>query len=83
MSSVKMISEEEAHGKVKEIYDEIRSSLGIDFVPNMYKVMAVKPDFLEANWQKVKSVMVKPGKLDTLTREIIALSVSTVMGCRY
>ena len=23
-------------------------SLGIDFVPNMYKVMAVKPDFLEA-----------------------------------
>ena len=78
MSSVKMISEEEAHGKVKEIYDEIMSSLGIDFVPNMYEVMAVKPDFLEANWQKVKSVMVKPGKLDTLTREIIALSVSPV-----
>jgi len=83
MSSVKMISEEEAQGKVKEIYEEIRSSLGIDFVPNMYKVMAVKPDFLEVNWQKVKAVMVKPGKLDSLTREIIAVAVSAVMGCKY
>jgi len=83
MSSVKMISEEEAQGKVKEIYEEIRGSLGIDFVPNMYKVMAVKPDFLEANWQKVKAVMVKPGKLDSLTREIIAVAVSAVMGCKY
>jgi hypothetical protein len=32
MSLVKMISEEEAQGKVKEIYEEIRSSLGIDFI---------------------------------------------------
>jgi alkylhydroperoxidase/carboxymuconolactone decarboxylase family protein YurZ len=83
MSSVKMISEEESQGKVKEIFSEIKSSLGIDFVPNMYRVMAVKPDFLEANWHKVKAVMVKPGKLDTLTKEIIAVAVSSVMGCRY
>jgi alkylhydroperoxidase/carboxymuconolactone decarboxylase family protein YurZ len=45
--------------------------------------MTVKPDCLEANWQKVKAVMVKPGKLDTLTREIIAVAVSAVMGCKY
>ncbi|UCD66236.1 MAG: carboxymuconolactone decarboxylase family protein [Deltaproteobacteria bacterium] len=83
MSSVKMISEKDAQGKVKEIYDEIKGSLGIDFVPNMYKVMAVKPDFLEANWQKIKAVMVKPGKLDSLTKEVIAVAVSAVMGCKY
>jgi alkylhydroperoxidase/carboxymuconolactone decarboxylase family protein YurZ len=83
MASVKLISEQEAEGKVREIYDEIMSSLGIDFVPNMYKAMATKPGFLEANWNKVKAVMVEPGKLDRLTKEIIAVSVSAVAGCDY
>ena len=83
MPVVAMVSEEDAVGKVKEIYEEIRHSLGIDFVPNMYKTMAVKPDFLEANWEKVKAVMVQPGRLDRMTREIIAVAVSAVMGCKY
>jgi alkylhydroperoxidase/carboxymuconolactone decarboxylase family protein YurZ len=83
MPAVKMIDESGATDKVKAIYDDIRLSLGIDFVPNMYKAMAVKPDFLEANWNKIKTVMQAPGKLDTLTREIIAVAVSAVMGCRY
>ncbi len=83
MASLKLVSEEEAQGKVKEIYEEIKAQLGIDFVPNLYRSMAAKPDYLEANWNKVKTVMVKPGKLDRLTKEIIALSVSAVMGSDY
>ena len=83
MASIKMVPEEEATGKVKEIYKEIKSQLGIDFVPNLYKVMASKPDYLDANWNKVKTVMVEPGELDRLTKEIIALAVSAVQGCEY
>lgn len=83
MASIKMIPEEEAVGRVKEIYDEIKSQLGIDFVPNLYQVMAVKPDYLAANWNKVKAVMVESGKLDRLTKEIIAVAVSAVSGCEY
>jgi alkylhydroperoxidase family enzyme len=83
MASIKMISEEEATGKVKDIYGEIKSKLGIDFVPNLYKVMASKPGYLEANWNKVKAVMIAPGKLDPLTKEIIAVAVSAVNGCDY
>ena len=83
MASIKMISEEEASGKVKDIYEEIRSTLGIDFVPNLYKVMASKPDYLEANWNKVKTIMIEPGKLNRLTKEIIAAAVSAVKGCDY
>jgi alkylhydroperoxidase family enzyme len=83
MASIKMIREEEATGKVKEIYEEIKSQLGIDFVPNLYKVMASNPGYLEANWNKVKTVMIEPGKLDRLTREIIAVSVSAVNSCEY
>ncbi len=83
MASIKMISEDEATGKVKEIYADIMADLGTDFVPNLYKVMALKPGYLEANWNKVKAVMVQPGKLDQLTKEIIAVVVSAVQGCEY
>jgi hypothetical protein len=30
-----MIPEEEATGKTKDVYDEIKTELGIDFVPNL------------------------------------------------
>ena len=80
---VKMVPEDEAVGKVKGIYDEIKSQHRIDFVPNLYKVMAPNPDYLEANWSKVKAVMVAEGKLDRLTKEIIAVAVSAVNACDY
>jgi len=83
MASIKMVEETEAAGQTKEIYADIMESLGIDFVPNMYKVMASKPDYLEANWNKIKTVMKGSGKLDGLTKEIIAVAVSAVMGCEY
>jgi len=83
MASARMIPEEEATGRVKEIYGEIQSRLGIDFVPNLYKVMAPNPGYLEANWNKVKAVMVEEGELDRLTKEIIAVAVSAMGGCEY
>ena len=63
MASINLIPEEEAAGKVKEIYDDIKSQLGIDFVPNLYSVMASKPGSLEANWNRVQAIMVEGGKL--------------------
>ena len=83
MASINLISEEEATGKVKEIYEQIKSQLGIDFVPNLYKAMAASPDYLEANWNRVQAIMVKEGKLDRLTKEILAVAVSAVNGCDY
>jgi alkylhydroperoxidase/carboxymuconolactone decarboxylase family protein YurZ len=83
MASIKMVTEDEATGKVKHIYNEIKSTIGVDFVPNLYKIMASKPDYLESNWRKVKAVMIEPGKLDRLTKEIIAVAVSAVLGCEY
>ena len=83
MASVAMVSEEDAQGRVAEIYEDIRTTLGTDFVPNLYRVMAVNPAFLEANWNKVRVVMTATGKLDRLTKEIIAVAVSSVIGCEY
>ena len=83
MAMIKMVSEEEAEGTVKEIYEEIKQNLGIDFIPNMYRVMAPKPEFLRTTWERIKSVMQRPGKLDTLSKEIVAVTVAVMMGCKY
>ncbi len=49
MATIEMVAEIDAAGKVKAVYEDIMETHGIDFVPNMYKVMAAKPDYLEAN----------------------------------
>jgi alkylhydroperoxidase family enzyme len=53
------------------------------FVPNLYRAMASNPDYLEANWRRVKPILATDGKLDRLTKEIIAVAVSAVNACRY
>jgi alkylhydroperoxidase/carboxymuconolactone decarboxylase family protein YurZ len=83
MPAIQMVEEDDATAEVTEIYGDIKSTLGIDFVPNMYKLMAPSPSYLEANWHKVKAVMVEPGELDRLTREIIAVAVSATNSCEY
>ena len=65
MVSIKMIPEEEATGRVKEIYEEIKADLGIDFVPNLYRVMAAKPGYLELNWQRSKETTTLMGSDQT------------------
>jgi alkylhydroperoxidase/carboxymuconolactone decarboxylase family protein YurZ len=74
------VSDEEATGKVREVFDDIKAVRGIDSIPNFWQAVAINPDHLEATWQKLKVVM-KPGKLDELTKEIIGLSVSITNNC--
>jgi alkylhydroperoxidase/carboxymuconolactone decarboxylase family protein YurZ len=82
MALYRTVSPQEATGKVKEVYEDIKETKGIDFVPNFWQALSNNPDHLEATWQKLKTVM-KPGKLDPLTKEIIALAVSVTNNCNY
>jgi alkylhydroperoxidase family enzyme len=82
MAIVKLITEEEATGKVREVFEEIKATKEIDFVPNIWRALANNPEHLEAAWQKLKTIM-RPGKLDMLTKEIIALAVSITNSCVY
>ena len=82
MAFLKTVSEAEATGKVKAVYDDIKATKEIDYVPNFWVALSNSPDHLEATWNKLRTVM-KPGKLDLLTKEIIALSVSIANNCRY
>ncbi len=79
----KQVEPSEATGKVRDIYEDIKKTLGIAFVPNMYKAMANDPDYLEATWNKIQTIMTRQGKLDSKTKDIVALTVSIMTGCDY
>ena len=82
MALFRTVSPAQATGKVKEVYDDIMATKNIDFIPNFWQALSNNPNHLEATWQKLKTVM-QPGKLDLLTKEIIALSVSIANNCTY
>ena len=76
------ITEEQATGKTKEVYKDIKNTFGM--VPNLFKAMAAAdPDWLAINWQREKTIMIEEGPLDRKTRELIALTVSIVNNCEY
>ncbi len=81
-ATVRMVSEAEASDRVRAIYDDIRQTKGIDFVPNVWKTLATHPPLLEETWTRLKVVMA-PGRLDALTKEMLALAVSATNGCAY
>ena len=78
----KPIEESEAIGKVKEVYDDIKSSRHITEVPNFWRMLANDPNELERSWNSLKQVM-KKGALDHVTKELIYVAVSITNGCEY
>ena len=76
------ITENEAKGRVKEIYDEIKSTRQITKVPNFWKMLANDPNELDRTWSSLKEIM-KKGALDPVTKELIYVAVSITNGCEY
>ncbi len=82
MTIFKPINENEAQGKVKEVFEDIKSSRNIEEVPNFWKYIANDPDTLERTWNSMKQVM-KKGAIDEVTKELIYVAVSVSNGCGY
>ena len=82
MPIFKPIQESEATGKVKEVFDEIKSARQITEVPNFWKMLANDPNELERTWGSLKEIM-KKGALDPVTKELIYVAVSITNGCEY
>ena len=68
--------------KVRAVFADIRATKRIDRIPNVWRALAAHPEHLELCWTRLKAIM-SPGKLDVLTKEIIALAVSATNGCNY
>jgi AhpD family alkylhydroperoxidase len=82
MATVRLIDENTDHPVVKRVFGDIKATKKIDRVPNIWRALAVHPEHLEMCWTRLKTIMA-PGKVDALTKEIIALAVSATNGCNY
>ena len=82
MPILKTISEKNAKGKIKKIYNEIKEIRKIKKIPNFWKTIANDPNTLERTWNSLQQVM-KKGSLDPLTKEMIYVAVSMTNSCEY
>ena len=82
MTVFKKISDWEASGKVKEIFDEIKEARQITEIPNFWKTMANSPETLERTWRSLQQVM-KKGALAPEIKELIYVAVSITNACEY
>ena len=82
MATVKLIQENEAKDKVKKVFEDISNTRNGAPINNIWKALANDPELLEATWNRLKVVM-GPGSLDPLVKELIYIAVSVVNGCEY
>jgi uncharacterized peroxidase-related enzyme len=82
MATVKLVEENDPNPIVQEVFADIKATKKINFVPNIWRALATHPEHLRLCWSRLKAIM-RPGKLDMLTKEIIALAVSVTNSCRY
>ena len=88
IATVKPVEEHQATGKVAAIFADIKQTKNINFVPALWRTIATNPTQLELVWTSLKTLMHpeavgRSARLNSQTREIIALVVSATNGCPY
>jgi AhpD family alkylhydroperoxidase len=88
VATVRPVEDHEISPRVAAIFEDIRATKRIDFVPRFWRVLATNEDHLGLVWTRLKALMHpeavgRTSRLDPLTREIIALAVSATNGCAY
>ncbi len=73
----------EADPRVSAVFADIRAARNSAFVNNFWRALANQPAVLERTWGALKEVMLAPGALDPLVKELIYVAVSAANGCAY
>jgi len=82
MVMVKMVEDGSAVQEVQAVFNDIKKTRGTDWINNFWKVLATSPVTLKRIWENVKIVM-GPGAIDPLTKEMIYVAVSVTNNCEY
>lgn len=82
MAIIRLMDESQATGRVKQIFDEIKETLGLPFVPQVFRALATKQEQLEAVWTQVKGLF-GSGALDVKSKALVALAVAAAQRCSY
>jgi uncharacterized peroxidase-related enzyme len=81
MSWIKVVGEEEATGKLREIYQTQAKRAG--GLANILKVHSLAPETLSTHMAFYEAVMHAPGELSRTQREMVAVVVSSLNHCDY
>lgn len=82
MAIIRLMEETQATGRVKQIFEEIKATLGLPFVPEIFRALGLRPDQLEAVWLQVKGLF-GSGALDVKTKVLVALAVAAAQRSSY
>lgn len=82
MATVPLPSDEELSPRAAAVFAAIREARGTEYVNNFWRALAHDEDALEATWSRL-SVLMGPGALDPLVKEMIYVAVSAANGCSY
>lgn len=77
---IETVREEEARGSVKEVYGAIKAAFGRP--SPAFVAMSLHPAYLRAMWG-LQRVVMAPGRLKLLEKEVLALAVSAANRCNY
>lgn len=80
MSRIRPVETTQMPKEAEPIVEKIEKAFGM--VPNLFKTYANYPPLLEANWNKVKAMMMQ-GNLSRKAKESIAVLVSKDNSCAY
>lgn len=83
MSWIRVISEEQAQGRLRELYHKITEGGRVDRVANILKVHSLNPQVLEAHLNLYLTIMYGESGLSRAQREMIAVVVSKTNSCHY
>ncbi|WP_284266914.1 carboxymuconolactone decarboxylase family protein [Roseicyclus amphidinii] len=82
MATVPLLRDDELSPEAAEVFAEIRALRGSDYVNDFWRAMAHDPAGMRALWDRLRVVMA-PGAIDPLVKEMIYVAVSTANGCGY
>ena len=82
MAVLPLLNDQEASAEALAVFDDIREARGTDYVNNFWRALAHDPVQLKSVWARIQLVMA-PGALDPLVKELIYVAVSTANGCGY
>ena len=89
MSWIKTTSEQDATGRLREIYDSIRerrhqpSAEGMPVVPNIMQSLSLKPEVLAAVARVFTTGTFGSSNLSRIQEEMVATVVSSLNQCHY
>lgn len=82
MATVKLLQDDELSPEAAAVFADIRATRGTDYINQFWRALAHDPALLARTWASLKVVM-GPGHLSPVVKEMVYLAVAIAHGCEY